>query len=139
MRELESQTVQLIGEKKSLETNLEEAKQQQQQQQTSAVQPAVPEADIDQVLQWHLPSHFIIIGPFALSLINLFELIVTGFEIHKVELFVRQFSIECFIFFLFKITNLNTKKNILTISKSNTNNWEKNVDGTRIWTYEEDA
>ncbi len=52
MRELEGQTVQLIGEKKSLENNLEEARLQQQQlqlQQMSAVPQAVPEVEIDQV------------------------------------------------------------------------------------------
>ena len=52
MRELEGQTVQLIGEKKSLENNLEEARLQLQQlqlQQMSAVPPAVPEVEIDQV------------------------------------------------------------------------------------------
>ncbi len=59
MRELEGQTVQLIGEKKSLENNLEEARQQQQQQQLqlqqmSAVPQAVPEVEIDQVKLYYL-------------------------------------------------------------------------------------
>ena len=61
MRELEGQTVQLIGEKKSLENNLEEARLQQQQQQQlqlqqqmSAVPQAVPEVEIDQVKLYFL-------------------------------------------------------------------------------------
>jgi hypothetical protein len=57
MRELEGQTVQLIGEKKSLENNLEEARLQLQQlqlQQMSAVPQAVPEVEIDQVKLYFL-------------------------------------------------------------------------------------